>query len=999
MAKLRPAIDLMMGAVHESGGIVNRVQGDGVMALFGAPIAVADHARRACHAAVSMKQRIALLGDDEISIRIGIHSGDVVAHMDVGDFAHSYDVTGKAAHLAARLEQSASTNEALMSEDTYLLVRDFVEVGAQRSLEAKGFKNPVSAWELVGLTDRETRKAGEARRALLPFVGRSAELKRLTDALAVAASGQSTIVCVDGPPGIGKTRLLEVLLADARIEGWRIWRVEGDSVQSRSPLKAIRSLLKLWLNIGEEADHLATTEALTSRLASMPVLARHKPPLAAVLNLNVLDTAWLEAEQIARQKLIEAAICDVLSDVQCSGPLLLAVEDFHWLDSESQHLLLRLASRLQRTRTAFVITKRMNEVTALPESSVTTLSLAELSQEQAAWLLDSLLGCHVSLTPIKQKLLEATGRLPLFLEEAVRHLVESNVLTGPPGAQAAIAGDHGLVTPRSVQAVAAARIDALPPQLRTIVRNASAIGRRFSLDVLIDVLQLSSFDISSAIAALTSRQILDVDGEGGGTFVEFRHELIRETAYGALLRSKRREMHLQILRVLERRYAGQLRDWFPVLAHHAALAENWRAAADYERKSADSAIDSSSFSAALKACQRARTYLDRLPETPDTLIESIDVRLMLRSALAPTSDFSLWLRFVDEALERALECADYRRTFLARVHRAWALNFAGAPKDAVPAARLAVELAVELDDAGSLALASFVLGQAYYAAGDYGEALTALDRAAQWYVGEHLFERAGGSATTSVSCHMMRTTCLASLGRFNQAEAASAQAHEISGITSRTYDRALARYGEGFLRMQRGTPGEAIVALEQARQLCIAGNLPTFQILVDTHLGAALIAVGQAEAAEATLQNAVNAAEEMHHVVALAAGRIFRAALDVSRGAADQAWPLLIEQRENTRKRGFKGLEVTAMRLLALASMAAKPPRTHDALISIRDAIALAKYCGAAPQEARCLLTLAELERQCGALEWRGHAESAFVLFDQMHLAPEAAKTAKFMNC
>ncbi len=994
MAKLRPAIELMTAAVREAGGMVNRIQGDGIMALFGAPIAVEDHALRACRAALLMRNRFGELADREVSIRIGINSGEVVAHVDAGDFANTYDVTGPAAHLAARLEQLEDSSRILISDATHALVRGAVEANARPGVVFRGFDRPVDVWELSGLALR-SRWAIRQQSGLSPFVGRSIELEELRRRLLLAVDGSTQLLAIGGEPGAGKSRLAHELLGFARSLSpvCTTWDAHAETTTGRAPFAILRQLLRPWLGVDEGATPKETLKALQVRLATARLPRAAEAALCAVFNIANDDRAWAEMDLHARRGLIERTVLALVEQVQREQPLILAVEDFHWADTESREILLSIAAKRPEARVCIVLTHRPMEGVPADGEHVSTVTLSEFSQPAAERLLEVLLGWDPSVEPLKHRLLQWTGRLPFFLEEVVRHLLETGALTGSLGDCRSARDGSEITAPRSVQAVTAARIDALEAPVRTLIRTASALGRRFPRALLADMAMVEPAFLADAIRELARRHILFDNPDGTGEYVEFRHEFIREAAYGALLREDRYRLHRGAVEAIERRYAEQLRNWSGSIAHHAAQAQLWEKAADYEQRTADSAIDASSYSAALAACQRALDHLARAPRTPATIERGVDVRLMLRGAVAPTSNFATWLKFADEALSEAVSCGDEARIITASLHRAWALNFAGEPRDAIPAAENALSRARLGRDEAASAAASFVLGQARYAAGSYPAALAALDGAAAWYVGEREAVRSGGSATTSVSCHMMRATCLGSLGRFDRAGEASELADAIAGRTERPYDRALAIYGRGVTAMLEGKPVEAAASLERSREICLTAGLPTFQLLVETHLGAAYLANGRKDDSRSMLASSLAAAAQLNHVVAFVAGSVFRGALTLADGNAIEALEHLTGAQEAARSRGFKGLEITAGRMIGLACLALGRSRIARAIAVLTQAVKLARACEALPQEARCLLTLADAGRRAADGDgWRLHAVQAHDLFTRMALQPEALR-------
>ncbi|MBL8674330.1 MAG: AAA family ATPase, partial [Rhodospirillales bacterium] len=862
--KLRPAIEVMTAAVREAGGIVNRIQGDGVMALFGAPMAVDDHALRACRAALLMRNRIAELPDADLAVRIGLHSGDVVTHVRPGDIAHSYDVTGPAAHFAARLEQAAESNTVLISGDTWALVQGSVEARRRDGLVFKGFDQPVAAWELTGLGQRSRWMARQAA-GLSPFVGREAVMGYLRGRLNRARNGSAQFLAIGGEPGTGKSRVAHELVGGEAGGAWTVWEADGETTSSRAPFAIIRALLRRWLAVEETAAYEDVGAALTARLAALDPPAGSDSALAALLNLQRDDPAWSEIDLPARRRLIEAAVVAIIDAAQRERPLFLLIEDFHWADVESRAVLLALPDRLPDARLAIVATHRPMDGVPARAPHTLPITLSEFQVDTAGRFLDRLLGGHPSVRAMKEQLLDLTGRLPLFLEEAVRHLVESGALDGTPGAFVASGDRPRVETPRSVQAVAAARIDGLDAPLKALTQVAAAIGKRFPRALLADVGEADTAALPAAVRELAARHILFDSADGSGDFVEFRHEFIREAAYGAMVRDRRQGLHRRILDAIEARFADQLRDWTATLAHHAAEAQMWAKAVEYERKAAEGAIEASSYQAAQDFCQKALDHLERMPRTRDTISLGIDIRLMLRVALGATAKLDRWLRYTDEAIALATELDDAPRRLLANIHRTWALNFCGSGREAVATGATALNLAEALRIPASEALARFSLGQAAYAHGDFRRAVEVLTPAIEWLGANHPVERIGTTGTTHVLCLMMRANALASMARFADADADLEAIKGVVARTKRLYDEVCLSYASGLIDVYRGDFATALPALRKAYEICRGESIDLFLPLVAGVFGTALIAAGKVADAEAVLSHARRSAEIVGH--------------------------------------------------------------------------------------------------------------------------------------
>jgi class 3 adenylate cyclase len=945
MAKLRPVIDLMAAAVRSVGGTVNRIHGDGIMALFGAPVAVDDHALRACQAALLIRSSIAEFADHNIGIRIGVHSGEVVAHFDAGDFAQTYDVSGPAAHLAARLEQAADVDMALISDETLSIVRGLVEVRPRRGLSFKGFDRRVDAWELIGLNQRSrwlTRHAS----GLSPFVGRSTQLADLRGRLGLASTGSIQLLAIGGEPGTGKSRLLHELVGSQVSATWAVWEADGDATTSHASFAVVRQLLRAWLGTSETASHDEAAEALRARLTSIKLPEGGALALAALLNLTIANTAWTDLDLPARGRLIEASLVAVLDNAQTRRPTILLVEDLHWADAESRDLLLRLLERLPDARIALIVTHR--PMAGLPERGdhVLPIALAEFSSQVAERFLDRLLGDHPSVQTIKSQFLASAGHLPFFLEEAVRHLLETGELSGAIGDCVSTATRVRVTTPRSAQAVAASRIDALDPGLKGLVRAASAIGKRFPWALLADVVEMDHAVLNSNLRTLVRRQIFAYSLQRG--FVEFRHDFIREAAYGALVREHRRPLHRSIIDAVERRFAAQQRDWTAVLAHHAAQAQLWEKAVDYERKTIDNAMDASAYPTAIAACGRALEHLKHLPRTRESIEIEIDMRLSLRATVLPDS-LLRWVDHATRALELAEEIGDKRRQLAAATLRAWALNFGGVPAEAIPAAEKALALAKASRSEAAMCTASIVLGQAHYVAGHFSRVVEAFEFPLAWLVGDRRLTR-GGTGTSLVVVRALSAMAHAWKGEFAEARRTAQQAATAADETRRPYDYAMAEHTRGFVAFQEHRYEEAIAAFDIALAHCRDSRLQGMMPLVLTYLGASLLGAGEVDRAEQLLEEALAVSDQQGFSAAWIAARSYLSGVRVLQGRSEQALELAEEACRKAEELGFVGHHAVAVRFLVWARLASGEPGLAAARGLLQQGIKLAEACGARPQ-------------------------------------------------
>jgi class 3 adenylate cyclase len=481
---LDPVRQHMMEAVHRYEGTVNQVMGDGIMALFGAPLAHEDHAVRACYAALRMQEALRRYADDarrahgvEVQIRVGLNSGEVVVRTVGGDLRMDYTAVGQTTNLAARMEQLALPGTVRLTAETVRLAEGYVEVRSLGPIPVKGLPEPIELFELTGAGTARTRLQAAALRGLTRFVGRDAEIESLRRALGHAAAGRGQVVAIVGEAGVGKSRLTHEFTHSHRVQGWLL--LEASSVshgQAMSYLSVI-DLLKSYFKIGERDDHREMRAKVLGRVLGLdralePLLLA----LLALLDVPIEDGAWESLDPTQRRQRTLDAVKRLLLRESQVQPLLLVFEDLHWIDGETQALLDSLAASLGSARLVLLVTyrpgyeHRWGSLTAYSQ-----LRLDALPAESAADLLAALLGADPGLAPLTQMLVKRGN--PFFLEETVRTLVETGALAGERGAYRLTRPVETLQVPATVQTILAARIDRLPPEEKRLLQAASVIGK------------------------------------------------------------------------------------------------------------------------------------------------------------------------------------------------------------------------------------------------------------------------------------------------------------------------------------------------------------------------------------------------------------------------------------------------------------------------------------------------------------------------------------------
>lgn len=481
---LDPVLERMIDAVHRYEGMVNQVMGDGIMALFGAPIAHEDHALRACYAALRMQGEVGQYADEvrhrvgPLQIRVGMNSGEVVVRSIGSDLHMDYTAVGQTTHLAARMEQIAIPGSILMTPDTARLVEGLVEARARGSVQIKGLQTPLEVFELVGPGVVRTRLHAAVARGLTRFVGRRPELEQLQEALEQARGGHGQVVAIVGESGVGKSRLFWEFLHANQPTGWLVLETAGVSYGRAVPYLPWGDLLKSYCDITAQDSPREMRGKLVARVLTLDAgLEPALPALSEIIGLDSREDRWRSLDGRERRRRTLEAVKDLLlreSEVQ---PVAVVFEDLHQIDAESQAVLDTLVEALAAARLLLLVNYRPEYQHRWERKAFyRQLRLEPLPQESAEELLQSLLGDDPALQPVKSLLVTRTEGTPFFLEEMVRTLVETKILVGERGGYRLARVVEEVEVPATIQATLAARIDRLPPEVKQVLQTASVIG-------------------------------------------------------------------------------------------------------------------------------------------------------------------------------------------------------------------------------------------------------------------------------------------------------------------------------------------------------------------------------------------------------------------------------------------------------------------------------------------------------------------------------------------
>jgi class 3 adenylate cyclase/tetratricopeptide (TPR) repeat protein len=990
---LDPVLEQMMEAVHCYEGTVNQVMGDGIMALFGAPVAHEDHAVRACYAALRMQDAVRRYSADvrrahgvEVQIRVGLNSGDVVVRSIGSDLHMDYTALGHTTRLAAHMEQLAAAGTIRLTTATLGLAEGFVQVIPLGPVPVTGLGKPTEIFELVGASAARTRLEAAAQRGLTQFVGRTTDLAKLGDALERARQGHGQVVGVVGEAGVGKSRLFRELLHSQRLHGWRVLQSASVSYGTTTAYLPVIELLRGYFAIDDRDDAHKIREKVTGKVVTLAtMLASALPALLALLDAPWDETSWRNLDPLQRRQQTVDAVKQLLLRESEIQPLMVVFEDLNWIDGETRTLLDGLVESLAAARMVLLVNYRpeyRDDWSA--KTYYRRLRIDPLPPESADELLDALLGTDAAILPLKRLLVERTGGNPLYLEESVRALVETSTLAGERGAYRLTRPVEQLTIPATVNAILAARIDRLEPEAKRLLQTAAVIGKDVSMPLLLAVAETTEREVRAALAQLQAAEFLYEVRLFPNLEYTFKHALTHEAAYQGLLFDRRRALHARIVTAIERLSGERVAEQSERLAHHALRGELWGKAAGYLREAGLRALARAANREAIGHLEEALGALRRLPETGAMTEQTIDIRLDLRNALLPLGDRARMGEHLREAEALARKLGTSRR--LARIVTFSVIQCldTGDYDKALELGPEALSIARSLGDRSIEVLATTFLGLTHAARGEFHEAATLLERNAA-LDGDLRYERFGAPAIQSALSGAYLANMLSQLGRFDEAIEHAEAAVRIAETADHPYTLHFGLIPLGLAYFRRGDLPRAIRVLERALNVCRTSQIVVGIPRAAATLGAAYALADRADEAVPLVVSAVEESRqrETHSWPALVL--LFAGTAYLYVGRIDEAAGLAREAVALCRRLGARPAEAHA---LCLAGDVASAGGAEDAEGYYREALTVAGELALRPRIAHCHLGLATLHRRTGDRERvEEHVTAATTMYREMKMS------------
>ena len=981
-AIIDPALKLMIDAARRYDGYIVQSTGDGIFALFGAPVAHEDHPQRALFAARRMQEeirqyalRLRADGRAPIQIRVGVNTGEVVVRsIATGEGQVEYTPIGHTTNLASRMQTLADPGSTVISESTRRLVEGYFALKPLGPSRIKGVSEPVEVFEVTGLGQLRTRLQRSAGRGYTKFVGREREMDAMKHAAEQAKSGHGQIVAAMAEAGTGKSRLFFEFKAKNQ-SGWMLLEAFSVSHGKATAYLPVIDLLQSYFKIAGEDDQRARRSKVTGNILTLDRSFEDTLPyLFALLGIVEGDDPLAEMDPQIRKRRTLEAIKRILLRESLNQPLIVMFEDLHWIDEGTQALLNLLADSIGTARILLLVNYRPEYAHQWNSKTYyTQLRLDPLGKESAQEMLTAMVGDGVEVRALKRLIIERTGGNPFFMEETVQVLLDEGALVRDGDAVRITKSLSQLKIPPTVQAILAARIDRLPADEKDLLQSLAVAGKEFSLALVREVIKKPDDEINRMLNDLQLAEFIYEQPAAGGIEYTFKHALTQQVAYNAVLIERRRLLHGRAGAAIESLYRERLEDHYAALAHHYRNSDDAAKAVEFLRLATEQAFSRSAYEEASSMLEAALKLLERQPDGAERLRAELALRT-IESTMAFVR-YGASSKPRELAINRMCELAERigePRQVVQGLTNLINLRFTqGEASSGLELAGRCLQLAKSTEDAGLLTDAELGVARLAESSGDLSGAVAhfenAKDRAEQFDSG---FSALGLMFTSEIRSHL--TPSLMLLGRVGDAAKMAAEGLRRARESGHLFSLGHALCVAGaWLPRYRREPEIVRVCAEETIALSEEQGLAEWLPWGHYNRGWALAEVGQIEEGIAEMETGVagfrqlgGVPREQYAIACLA--------LNYARiGRTKEAFTVLDGALAHVERSGERVDLAEMLRLKGDAILMNDSSALADAEACFRDAIEIARSQSARWWELRATVSLA------GLLDRQGRRDEA----------------------
>ena len=720
---------ILMDEIHKYEGTINQFTGDGIMALFGAPVAHEDHAQRACYAGLSIQK--ALVNYEEkvkkdygmrFKLRIGLNSGSVVVGAIGDDLRMDYTAIGDTTNLAARMENAATPGSVMVSENAYKLAKDYFVFKSPDRLQMKGKEKPQQVYQLIKPGEISTRIEASEAKGLTKFVGRKNSMAALKEPLEKAASGSGQIVGIVGEAGVGKSRLFLELKQSLSNNGYTF--LEGKCLHYGSSMAylPVLDILRTYFDINEGDNEILIKEKMNEKIIQLDEKLKNcLPSFQELLSLKVEDETFIQFEPQQKKEKIFEAVRDLMVRGSQNKPLILVIEDLHWIDKTSEQFLDYLISWLANCPIMLILLYRPEYVHQWGSKTYySKIGLSQLTSQSSAELIRAILDdCNID-PELEALILNRSAGTPLFIEELTHNLIENGSIQRELDQCSLAISPEKIRIPETLQGIIAARIDRIEENLKRVMQVASVIGREFAYRILHAITGMKE-ELKSQLFNLQGLEFIYEKSLFPELEYIFKHALTQEVAYNSLLLKKRKEIHARIGKAIEEIYDERPEEFYEILAYHYSQSEQTKKALHYLQLSGEKSTRNHSLNEAIRFYRQAIEILNKQPETQEIKEKKINVLLSMAIPLRVSGYPQGSLRFLKEGERLAKEIGDEKTlaNFFSLIGNLYGTR--GDMKLSQKYGENCFEQAIRIQDVEFMAPAAYDLCNVYMFIGEYSK--------------------------------------------------------------------------------------------------------------------------------------------------------------------------------------------------------------------------------------------------------------------------------------
>jgi class 3 adenylate cyclase/tetratricopeptide (TPR) repeat protein len=839
---------ILMDQIHRYEGTIDKFTGDGVMALFGAPVAHEDHAQRACYAALDIQAAIVKYSEIiqqecgvDIKVRVGLHSGPVIVGSIGNDLRMDYTAIGDTTNLASRMESVAKQGTILVSADTHRMARDFFKFGPQGKIKVKGKNEALEVYELIEAGEVETRIEASTRKGLTRFVGRKKEIESLKEAFEKAQSGSGQVIGIVGEAGVGKSRLLLELRGILPAGAYTYIESECLHYGVSMAYLPLLDILRNYFNIKEGEREFVIKKRIAEKICQFDgKLKDTLPPLYELLSLTVEDDEYLHLEPSQKRERIFEAMRNLLIHESAHRPLVLALENIHWIDRTSEEFLDYLVGWLAHARIMLVLLYRPEYTHQWGSKSYYgQIGVDHLPASTSAELVQAILREGEVEPGLRDLIVVRAGGNPLFMEEFAHTLMENGSIQKKDNEYLLTIKASEIQIPDTIQGIIAARMDRLEDNLKSTIQVASVIGRDFTYRILQTITGMRE-ELKAYLLNLQSLEFIYEKNLFPELEYVFKHALTQEVAYNSLLLKRRKDIHEKIGKAIETLYPDRLEEFYEMLAHHYLRSKNLEKAYQYLKLSGDKALQHYSNWESLYFLREAIGILNKLPDTEENKRRMIEISLLMEGPMKILAYPEDTLQLLHNGERLSIELGDERSLAIFYSNIGLAYAFKGNSIEGIAYAEKCFNTAEKIEDLELIAPTAFNLCSSYAITGEYVKTVQVAPRVLVLLEKTNRESDVSGVAFnfnlySALSAYY--GNAMGALGNFKEGEALCEKALRFACDIDNLYSMGFAEGMFGLLFIFNGDGEKAVEHLWKSIKYAEEGQIVPLLALSWTYLG------------------------------------------------------------------------------------------------------------------------------------------------------------------